>query len=87
MAKVLRQESNTARRQHHCYRCGHTISAGDSYLAVTFRGLPADGWYGIRYAKVCRFCQPHPLCTCGDCDFVVADQIAEPIGILEAAHG
>ncbi|MFC5358021.1 hypothetical protein [Azospirillum himalayense] len=80
MAKPIKQEHHVARQDHHCYLCGHAISAGDRYLAVTFRALPADGWSGIRYAKVCRHCQGAEFCACGDCDFVIPAEPAERIG-------
>ncbi|CAO3453347.1 hypothetical protein [Azospirillum argentinense] len=80
MAKPIKQAEHVARQDHHCYLCGHTIIAGDLYLAVTFRALPADGWSGIMYAKVCRHCRGAEFCACGDCDFVIPAEPAERIG-------
>lgn len=79
MARVLRQEFHIARRLHECYLCGHPIRVGDRYLAVTFANGFRDGWKGLRYTKACSHCRPDPLCPCGDCDFVVPAQPADPI--------
>lgn len=79
MASVIKQAWRNARKEHHCYLCGHAIMPGEEYQDVTFGNGFKDGWSGLRWAKIDKYCCDYTMHPQSDVDFVVAAQPAEPI--------